>query len=144
MNKSVYLGHSMYRNIPHLTRRYKHVKIITLHDCLRNTSYPNRKSLIAFLDQAKQYGYIFYADDLKALPLDQPFHMYHYSKKGTGGYQYAFPIPTDLYQRLKLTPFHLGWLSKFYISYYDVPFPLSREFIHWNYYVGKKFIWFYS
>lgn len=120
------------------------MKVLTLYDCINQTSYPNKHSLVNFLEKAKHYGYIFYSENLETLPLGQPFHMYHYSKKGSGGYRYAFPIPIDLYQRLNLTPFHIGWLRKFYATYYDTPYLTATEFIQWNYYVGKKFIWFYN
>ncbi|WP_240516385.1 hypothetical protein [Bacillus cereus] len=68
-------------------------KLITLNNGIKTKQYPEVKYLIDFFEVAKNYGFLFYTADLKKLSLDEYFHIYHHSSKGSDGYQQAFRFP---------------------------------------------------
>ncbi|MBK5426140.1 hypothetical protein CQ058_08090 [Bacillus sp. MYb56] len=106
----------------------------------KNQKYPDIKSLINFFEAAKNYGFLSYTADLKKLPLDEYFHIYHHSSKGSGGYQQAFPIPSTLYHSLKIDHYSLKWLN---IFYQDSP-PPPWEWESWDSYIVEKYVWIYK
>ncbi len=78
------------------------------------------------------------------LLLDEYFHNYHLSSKGSGGYQQAFPIPSTLYHSLKIDHYSLKWLNIFYQLYYQDSPPPPWQWKHWNSYIGEKYVWIYK
>ncbi|MFY0138652.1 hypothetical protein [Bacillus cereus] len=120
------------------------MKLITLNNGIKTKQYPDVKSLIDFFETAKNYGFLFYTADLKKLPLDKYFHIYHHSSKGSGGYQQAFPIPSTLYHSLKIDHYSLKWLNIFYQLYYQDSPPPPWQWKHWDSYIGEKYVWIYK
>ncbi len=120
------------------------MKLLTLNTGIKNTQYSDVTSLIDFFEAAKRYGILFYTADLKKLPLDKTFHIYHHSRKGNGGYQLAFPIPSVLYYSLKIDHFSFKWLNTFYQLYYQDNPPPPWQWEDWDIYIGEKFVWVYK
>ncbi|MCZ7519718.1 hypothetical protein H6499_01020 [Bacillus pacificus] len=120
------------------------MKLLTLNTGIRNTQYSDVESLLKFFEGAKNYGILFYTADLKSLPLNEPFHIYHYSRKGSGGYQLAFPIPSDLYHSLKIDHYSLKWLNIFYQLYYQDTPPPPWQWKYWDTYIGENYVWIYK
>ncbi|MGH0708285.1 hypothetical protein ACQVVB_14520 [Bacillus paranthracis] len=120
------------------------MKLITLSNGIKTKKYPDVKSLIDFFETAKNYGFLFYNVDLKKLSLDEYFHIYHHSSKGSGGYQEAFSIPSTLYHSLKINHYSLKWLNIFYQLYYqDIP-PPAWQWKYWDAYIGEEYVWIYK
>ncbi|HGP3672350.1 hypothetical protein ACTFRN_09445 [Bacillus cereus group sp. MYBK245-2] len=120
------------------------MKLLTLNTGIRNTQYSDVESLLKFFEGAKNYGILFYTADLKSLPLNEPFHIYHYSRKGSGGYQLAFPIPSALYHSLKINHYSLKWLNVFYQLYYQDTPPPPWQWKYWDTYIGENYVWIYK
>ncbi|MDC2863155.1 hypothetical protein [Bacillus sp. BP-3] len=120
------------------------MKLLTLNTGIKSTQYSDVTSLIYFFEKAKRYGFLFYTADLKNLPLDEYFHIYHHSKKGSDGYQLAFPIPSVLYQSLEIDQCSFKWLNIFYQLYYQDNPPPPWQWKDWGIYVGEKFVWIYK
>lgn len=120
------------------------MKILTLNTGIQSTQYSDVTSLIEFFEAAKDYGILFYTADLKNLSLDEPFHIYHHSKKGNGGYQLSFPIPSVLYNSLQIDHHSLKWLNIFYQLYYQDTPPPPWKWKDWGIYIGEKYVWIYK
>ena len=119
------------------------MKLITLNNGIKQNNIQTLNPLSISLKQPKLWISILHCR-FKKLPLDEYFHIYHHSSKGSGGYQQAFPIPSTLYHSLKIDHYSLKWLNIFYQLYYQDAPPPPWKWKHWDTYIGEKYVWIYK